>query len=104
RREKDGVGVEVLLRAHREIERLEGPCGASIEPRQQLKQAGVAGDAADILVILPGVLDSKTAILRPAFLQPAIPVVLVAKLSLDSFRALREIRIREVNHGKAVAM
>ena len=94
----DRVGVKMLLGADGEVQRLERPCLAAVELRQQGQHLVVACDALDVVVELPGVLHAQADASFVAVVTPALEIVVRVKLLLDRLGHRIEILIGEVQY------
>lgn len=96
--EVNRVGVEVLLGTNREVQRLEWPGLAAIELRQQGQHLFVAGDAFDVVVELPCVLDAQADASFVAVVTPALEIVVGMKLLLNRLGHRIELLVGEVQY------
>ena len=96
--EVDRVGMKMLLSTDREVQRLEWPSLAAIQLRQQGQHLLIAGDALDVVVELPGVLNTQADTGFVAVVTPALEIVVGVKLLLDLVGHRVEILIGEVQY------
>jgi hypothetical protein len=98
----DGIAVEVLLRSHREIQRLKWERAPPIELAEQIENAAIGGDRANVVVIGPSVLDALhlSRILDGLGISH-VDVELGAEIGLDTLYPLVKRVVRKINDGIA---
>jgi len=94
------VAMDGLLRADREIQRLKRKGLPPIDGREEFEDRRIAGDVADVIVELPGVLNAR-ADRTSGRIAPIEPL---GKPLPDRFRPAIEIRVRKIEDGETMVV
>ena len=98
------IGVYLLLRADRKVERLERKRSTAIETREQIQDGGIHGDRPDVFVEFPGVLDASVTYGLDAFRVVQISAHSRGQRCADAIYPAVEFDVLEIYDGEAIPM